>query len=51
MEDSHFEIGNLTEKEDSLFAVFDGHGGSAVSKFCSKNFLSVLKSEKAFDSG
>ena len=51
MEDSHFEIGNLAGTGDSLFAVFDGHGGSAVSKFCCDNFVSVLTSDEKFKSG
>ena len=51
MEDSHFEIATLTEKNDSLFGVFDGHGGSAVAKFCSENFASVLTSDAMFKDG
>ena len=51
MEDNHFEIGKLTENCDSLFAVFDGHGGSAVSKFCSEHFTSVMKADESFVAG
>ena len=52
MEDSHFEMLNFTEKSgDSLFAVFDGHGGSAVARFCADNFPSVLLSDTEFQGG
>ncbi len=33
MEDAHISIPELTE-DSSLFAVFDGHGGPEVAKFC-----------------
>jgi protein phosphatase 1G len=52
MEDSHFELLALSEgSSDSLFAVFDGHGGSAVARFCSDNFPSVLQKEEHFITG
>jgi protein phosphatase 1G len=52
MEDSHFELINFTERNgDSLFAVFDGHGGSAVARFCSENFPSVLLRDSEYLKG
>lgn len=52
MEDSHFEILNFNETVgDSLFAVFDGHGGAAVARFCSDNFPSVLLRDQEFLKG
>jgi serine/threonine protein phosphatase PrpC len=51
MEDSHFEILNFGgDSKGSLFGVFDGHGGSAVARFCKDHFPDVLKSEPAFQS-
>lgn len=32
----------------SLFAVFDGHGGSEVAKFCGNHFVEELKNDAAF---
>ncbi len=29
----------------SLFAVFDGHGGSEVAKFCGNHFVEELKND------
>ena len=52
MEDSHFEMPHLApDREDALFGVFDGHGGSAVSKFCAEHFPSVLLADAAFSNG
>ena len=52
MEDCHFEMPQLAEnRSDALFGVFDGHGGSAVSKFCAEHFPSVLLGLKAFQNG
>ena len=52
MEDSHFEYLAFREKEkDALFGVFDGHGGSAVARFCSEHFPAVLVSDADFLAG
>ena len=32
----------------SLFAVFDGHGGSEVAKFCGAHFVEELKNDPDF---
>lgn len=52
MEDSHFEMLSVSESsDDSLFAVFDGHGGSAVARFCSEHFPAVLLQDLDFATG
>ena len=32
----------------SLFAVFDGHGGSEVAKYCDQHFVSILMEDEEF---
>ena len=45
MEDAHITELKLTD-QISLFAVFDGHGGQEVAKFCAKYFpIELLKNE------
>lgn len=46
-EDAHI---NATDFEPgiSLFAVFDGHGGVEVAKYCERHFLAELKSDEQF---
>ena len=47
MEDAHIALSPMTEKKNSLFAVFDGHGGNfvflnlgaEVSKFVERHFV------------
>ena len=49
MEDSHIAALDFTE-DCSLFAVFDGHGGSDVSEFVRRHFLDHLVDNKYFKS-
>lgn len=47
MEDAH--ISNLEfGEQQSLFAVFDGHGGREVAKYSEIHFENCLKSTEAF---
>lgn len=50
MEDAHISDPNFTP-ETSLFAVFDGHGGDEVAKFCEKQFGEALKKNPNFLKG
>ena len=50
MEDAHISIPNLTA-DTGLFAVFDGHGGAEVAKFCSKYFPEELVKNPHFATG
>lgn len=50
MEDAHICETNLKEGVN-LFAVFDGHGGPEVARFCSQNFCDHLKINKNFIEG
>jgi len=50
MEDAHISQPRLTEST-SLFAVFDGHGGPEVAKFCAKVFPSELLKNEKFTAG
>jgi serine/threonine protein phosphatase PrpC len=38
MEDTHFVDMHMTKKQ-SIFAVFDGHGGSDVANYARDNFV------------
>ena len=50
MEDSHISNGEI-DTDSALFAVFDGHGGAEVAKFCSKNFGAKLKETQEYKDG
>lgn len=47
MEDAHIADVKVAEGI-KLFAVFDGHGGVEVAKFCASNFVPQLKANKNF---
>ena len=48
-EDAHITAVDF-EPGLSLFAVFDGHGGIEVAKFCEEKFLDTLKADPEFES-
>lgn len=50
MEDAYITTSSLPEGA-KLFAVFDGHGGDEVSKFCSEHFAQVLQEEDSYQEG
>ena len=50
MEDAHINEPDFTSLT-SLFAVFDGHGGPEVAKFCERHFGEELKENKNFQHG
>lgn len=50
MEDAHIDTLNVKDGVH-LFAVFDGHGGPEVAKFCALNFVPHLKQNKNFQEG
>lgn len=50
MEDAHISDGNF-DTDAGLFAVFDGHGGAEVAKFCSKLFGPELKNCEEYKKG
>ena len=52
MEDAHIAQVALNKDEDiSLFAVFDGHGGAEVAKFCAKHMGPELVNLASFGAG
>ena len=50
MEDAHIADTKFAPGQ-SLFGVFDGHGGQEVARFTEKHYPEVLKSQKDFTSG
>ena len=49
MEDQHLAIPDIGDG-NSLYAVFDGHGGASISEFLKTHFLSVLLSRPSYKS-
>lgn len=43
MEDAHISTSPLSDKKNSLFGVFDGHGGAEVSTFVERHFIEELE--------
>jgi serine/threonine protein phosphatase PrpC len=50
MEDAHISDSEFGP-DMALFAVFDGHGGPEVAKYCERHFGDVLKSNPNFEKG
>eukprot|EP00178_Gracilaria_changii_P026295 TRINITY_DN8090_c0_g1_i1.p1 TRINITY_DN8090_c0_g1~~TRINITY_DN8090_c0_g1_i1.p1 ORF type:complete len:267 (+),score=54.00 TRINITY_DN8090_c0_g1_i1:108-908(+) len=50
MEDAHITDGNFGP-DQQLYAIFDGHGGPEVAKYCGKHFGRVLKENKNYQNG
>ena len=48
MEDASLVVSNFGPENLSLFGIFDGHGGSIISKFVASNFLNVFTSSPSF---
>jgi serine/threonine protein phosphatase PrpC len=46
-EDAHITALDFDEGMH-LFAVFDGHGGAEVARFCERHFISELKEDKEY---
>ncbi|KAG0165119.1 Protein phosphatase 2C 2 [Apophysomyces sp. BC1034] len=51
MEDAHTAIASHEKTNASFFAVFDGHGGSAVAKYSSENLYKKVFGSDAFQRG
>ena len=41
----------LKEKKNSLFAIFDGHGGAEVAQFVSRHFIDELEYNANYKKG
>ena len=48
MEDTALVMKNFDGQENSLFGIFDGHGGSIISQFVACNIENVLKNSKYY---
>ena len=58
MEDAHLAQSNVataversSDNTAQVYAVFDGHGGSEVARFCSLYLIDVLKSQPEWQNG
>ena len=51
MEDAHLSIVGFNGKDESLFAVFDGHGGREVAAFSKQNFPKIFSNSPHYLSG
>lgn len=50
MEDAHITKTDLGDG-NMCFAVFDGHGGSGVARFCEKHMVDVLREQEVYKGG
>lgn len=48
MEDTSLAMPNFDGQENSLFGIFDGHGGSIISQFVACNIGNILKNSKYY---
>jgi len=48
MEDAHIANDNIDGQNTGLFAIFDGHGGVEVAKYCERHFTDVLLNSELF---
>lgn len=48
MEDGHIDVPALNDKKNSLFGVFDGHGGAEVAVFVERHFRIELEANKNY---
>ncbi|OZJ04934.1 hypothetical protein BZG36_02661 [Bifiguratus adelaidae] len=51
MEDAHTTLLDLDDKGHSFFAVYDGHGGATVAKYCGEVLHNQLMKEKEWEKG
>ena len=49
MEDTSLTMPNFDGKGNSLFGIFDGHGGSIISQFVGCNIENVLKNSEYYE--
>ena len=48
MEDAHIASSPLSDKKNSLYAVFDGHGGAEVAVYVERHFIQELEKNKNY---